>query len=115
MKDRRDREFERSEEKEIRIKQEPPDGKLFFCHHQPCHCCVCILPQISYSLLCRLLSESSAYLVVPSQMNTDQNDKFEDQENITVLIYWCNIRVKSYNGPIGLILHGDIITWSDMH
>jgi hypothetical protein len=26
-KERRDREFERSEEKEIRIKQEPPDGK----------------------------------------------------------------------------------------
>jgi hypothetical protein len=27
-KERRDREFERSEEKEIRIKQEPPDGKI---------------------------------------------------------------------------------------
>jgi hypothetical protein len=27
-KDRRDREFEHSEEKEIRIKQEPPDGKI---------------------------------------------------------------------------------------
>jgi hypothetical protein len=28
VKDRREHEFERSEEKEIRIKQEPPDGKF---------------------------------------------------------------------------------------
>jgi hypothetical protein len=56
-KERRDREFERSEEKEIRIKQEPPDGEtkmstyLYFVtlHYYSCRFFVSCFIDIEHS------------------------------------------------------------------